>query len=257
MVQDRDWGRMRKPQHSGKGTNSDPLQGAIVHHDLEKGYLIIDKPAGLPVHSTVDNILENVAAAAGRSILKSEKDYLRKELKEGVKPKEPSFKKEKKEALIYVATPQRLDQSTSGLLVIATKKIFASYFAKLLRKKTDIQLRQSEENYMPEQVGAVNKRYRCLVCVIPKRINGEVTSMWDEIDELRSYVESQSIVRHYLEQSKRSPRLFVPTPDLDKKSSWLECLMKISKVGDTYPVIGNTASSTLSKALWSSEGAFH
>ena len=37
---------------------------------------------------------------------------------------------------VYVATPQRLDQNTSGLFVMATKKPFAAYFAQLLRGKT-------------------------------------------------------------------------------------------------------------------------
>jgi 23S rRNA-/tRNA-specific pseudouridylate synthase len=39
------------------------------------------------------------------------------------------------EQFVYVATPQRLDQNTTGLLVVATKKSFAAYFAKLLRTK--------------------------------------------------------------------------------------------------------------------------
>jgi hypothetical protein len=234
------------------------LPGAIVGQDSEKGYVVINKPAGLPVHSTVDNILENVAAAVGRSILESDRGTLKEKMIQ--RESTAHSGKGKKEALVYVVAPQRLDQNTAGLLVIGTKKIFAAYFANLLRKKTDMQLKKGKEIGVSSTGSAINKKYRCLACVIPKGSEGEVlesTSMWDEIELLRSHVDSQSIVRHYLEQSKKSPRLFASAPNPDEKSTWLECLMKLSKVGNVYPVIGGEASSELSRALWGQEGVLY
>jgi 23S rRNA-/tRNA-specific pseudouridylate synthase len=74
-----------------------------------------------------------------------------------------SKRKEKVDPLVYVTTPQRLDQNTSGLFVLATKKTFAAYFAKLLRKKTDKEL--NTENYPSSSNNDIQKKYRCLVCV--------------------------------------------------------------------------------------------
>jgi len=46
------------------------LPGILIAEDREKGYLIVNKPPGVPVHATVDNVLENVSAAVGRSLLR-------------------------------------------------------------------------------------------------------------------------------------------------------------------------------------------
>ena len=261
-IHDRNWeGKYDPRQLVGENSISNSLPGAIVGQDVEKGYIVINKPAGLPVHATVDNILENVAAVVGRSILKNDGVMLEEKVIEMAERQSTTqLHKKKKETLIYVVTPQRLDQDTSGLLVIGTKKIFAAYFANLLRKKTDIQLRKTELMNVSLTGSAINKTYRCLVCVIPKASTGHVLesiSMWDEIEQLRSHVENQSVVRHYLEQSKKTPRIFAPTPDQEGMVTWLECLMKLSKIGKVYPVIGSKESSELSRALWGKEGAFH
>ena len=71
---------------------------------------------------------------------------------------------------MYVATPQRLDQNTSGLFVAATSKRFAAHFAKLLRKKTDKLLNGKDDN-IPTSSNGIQKKYRCLVC-----INGGLTA---------------------------------------------------------------------------------
>lgn len=81
-----------------------------------------------------------------------------------------SRRKTKKDPLVYVATPQRLDQNTSGLFVAATSKSFAAYFAKLLRKKTD-KLLNSQDDIIPTSNNSIQKKYRCLVC-----INGGLTT---------------------------------------------------------------------------------
>lgn len=85
--------------------------GVIVAMN-KKHWMVIDKPPHIPVHMTVDNRRENAA-------------YCLQEAE--------NFE-------TYISTPQRLDQNTSGLLVIARSKVFANYFAKLLANKTEQQL---------------------------------------------------------------------------------------------------------------------
>ena len=70
-VNDYDWGA-----NSGDATG----RGVVVAKDDEIGYMIVDKPAGIPVHGTVDNVLENVAAAVGRSLLEGREAKLRQKI---------------------------------------------------------------------------------------------------------------------------------------------------------------------------------
>jgi Pseudouridylate synthases, 23S RNA-specific len=189
----------------------EPNPGVIVYENVDKGYLVVNKPSGVPVHPTVDNILENVVAAVGRALVSKQKNNHEwiynisinvtdcKTSSSGIMDKEdislPSRrkqqsdgnqknrKKKKVDPLIYVATPQRLDHNTSGLFVVATRKEFAAYFAKLLRVKTEAHLRSgvvsnSNNNTSFGQTvdGNVQKRYRCLVCIQPgnrKNENGK------------------------------------------------------------------------------------
>jgi len=135
VTSDHDWGRT---------IDADGV-GVVVARDDDLGYIVIDKPAGVPVHSTVDNTLENVSAAIGRSLLAQKM----RDMKNKQSTQDPSNdsmgsnhqnsdpkrgdqrrrRKQKLEPFVYVTTPQRLDQNTSGLLVVSTKKTFAAYFA--------------------------------------------------------------------------------------------------------------------------------
>jgi 23S rRNA-/tRNA-specific pseudouridylate synthase len=222
--------------------------GAIIAEDTEKGYIVVSKPPGVPVHPTVDNVLENVAGAVGRSILKRDWSKL-ENLEETQITFQPNQKlKQKDESLVYVVAPQRLDQNTSGVFVVATKKIFASYFAKLLRSKTDAQLASNEKvNSGNVAMDHVQKRYKCLVCVIPKHeTNGIPTSAWEEVQKLTAMTQSYSIVRHYLEPSFKAPRVFSSKFHKD----WLECMLRIKQTGNAIPLIGDEASETLVRKLW-------
>lgn len=239
-------------------TDSD-LPGAIIAQDIEKGYIVVSKPPGAPVHPTVDNVLENVAGAVGRSML--QKDWSKFENMNIPELEDISTTKQRKQKskqatdpLIYVVTPQRLDQNTSGVFVVATKKIFASYFAKLLRTKTDAQLEANDSKQVHldgnSALDHVQKRYRCLVCVSPNNAeSGDIpTSMWKEVEKLKALVKGNTIVRHFLEPSFKSPRVF----SAEYNEEWLECLLKLKKVGCPVPILGNASSSLISK-LWGCE----
>lgn len=257
-VNEYDWG-------AKSGENND--RGVVVAKDDEIGYLIVDKPAGLPVHGTVDNALENVAAAVGRSLLESRENKLREAIANRIKlghdeeffdmsnstdrKKKRKKDKQKKEPLVYISNPQRLDQNTSGLFVLSTKKVFASYFAKLLRMKTDVQLADDTRTDC-----AVHKTYRCLVCACPGQADvsngGKTNSATDELARLRRYAEERSTVRHWLEPSIRAPKTFAA---VQGDSSWAECILKVKQVGDAFPVVGSEAANKLSRALWEEEGS--
>ena len=160
--------------------------------------------------------------------------------KENVKRKRRG-KTEKKQHAIYVATPQRLDQNTSGLVAVATKKCFAAYFAELLRKKTSAQLSQGGSSRSEDC--RVHKAYRCLVCISPSA----ESSMASEVKKLRDY----GIMRHYLEPSIRAPKRFLADiPHYAESAAWAECLLKITRIGRVCTVVGNAPSETLSDNLW-------
>jgi 23S rRNA-/tRNA-specific pseudouridylate synthase len=166
-------------------TSSGELPGVIVSENAEIGYIILNKPAGVPVHPTVDNDLENVAGSIGRALVKTRRNELEAFIMEAQQKENSTYTnhlnetvsrrnwKQKEETPLYVVTPQRLDQNTSGLFVVATKKVFASYFAKLLRSKTDAHLSPESFGAARASMGQIQKQYRCLVCIQPSRQDSE------------------------------------------------------------------------------------
>jgi 23S rRNA pseudouridine1911/1915/1917 synthase len=78
-------------------------QTTIVHHD--ENFIVVNKPAGIPVHATLDNRAENVAHQISAAL--------------GVS--------------VYVT--QRLDAAVSGLIVFARTQRFQQEFNQLLRER--------------------------------------------------------------------------------------------------------------------------
>jgi 23S rRNA-/tRNA-specific pseudouridylate synthase len=155
--------------------------------------------------------------------------------------------KAKQPPLIYVTAPHRLDQNTSGVYLVATRKPFSAYFAKLLRQKTKEQLLVSgnttgisgdERNPQDGQDSdddtdnaLIHKTYKCLVCVFngnndndnanannKNNITSEVetntfhngTDTDNGVNVLNDYQQSRDIMVHYLEPSMRAPKTFLP-----------------------------------------------
>lgn len=73
----------------------------------EEDYVVIDKPGGVPTVPTVDNLYENCLHMTGRAI----------------------------EARGPLRVTHRLDQPTSGVLVLAKTKAFCSHFNQLLSER--------------------------------------------------------------------------------------------------------------------------
>ncbi|GAX10434.1 hypothetical protein FisN_21Lh133 [Fistulifera solaris] len=193
-----------------KSYASSDKPGIIVARNATKGWMVIDKPPNVPVHMTVDNSRENVASCL-EEVLRS-----------------------------YVTTPQRLDQNTSGLLVVSTSKVFANYYADLLRHKTALQLEVNQTQETEHFRDYIHKKYRCLVC-LQEDDDRSILEAARELQQLRG-----SIIRHYLEPSIRAPKHFV-AETFD--SAWLECLLRITGTSDVYALVGH--GQELANNLWS------
>lgn len=198
--------------------------GVIMAEDESKGWLVINKPAAVPIHMTVDNCLENVQTRLQKARRKDEDN------------EDP-----------YVGIVQRLDQNTSGLVTIATNKEFAAYFSNVLRTKT-------AQLGMGGGVG-VHKVYKCLVCLVPPSTPAEPWSMAAAYEFLRNA--KNETIRHWLEPSIRAPKRYVSelpsdwqAPANRAEATWLESLLKITYVGDPHALIGNAAGETLSQQLF-------
>jgi len=146
-----DWGKSIDRSELSPG-------GTIVAQDDTIGYIVVQKPGAVPVHASVDNLLENVCAALGRAMIQGQ------------------------QTPTYISAAQRLDQDTSGLFVVCTKPEFAAYFSKLLRNKTDSHLgmnsnTKEKKNHLAGEhiLDGIHKRYRCLVCLLDSNVQGETT----------------------------------------------------------------------------------
>jgi 23S rRNA-/tRNA-specific pseudouridylate synthase len=191
--------------------NQDPwsfIRNAVVHQDLEHGYVVIDKPGGIPPHASVDNAKENILAVV--------KDYYDMTTRKNVVtpstlPRTDSSNDQTHLHLPLSTVPHRLDTDTQGLQILSSQA-FASYMGKLLEQKTFQHVMQSTNSTTvspppqapspsPVPSMAVQKRYRCLVC-IPNRMV--------QYKRLQDFQFQQTIITHYVDkQSKTLPKVFV------------------------------------------------
>jgi len=232
-----DWGKHKNTENNDDDHDGKP--GVIVKKDASKGWIVIDKPANVPVHMTVDNRVENAATCLEQALLAARR------------PNNPESSMTEQ---LYVTAPQRLDQNTSGLIVFAMTKVFANYFAGLLRNKTAHQLNGQGDDHVDERLRAgVHKLYRCLVCIVGDHDHAlSGTSGWSVLQAvkmLRDYQTEDRVMRHYLEPSVRAPKRFAANAEAE---DWAECLLKIKKVGDVCALVGNAPGRALAAALWDS-----
>jgi hypothetical protein len=76
---------------------------------------------------------------------------------------------------------------------------------------------------------------------------GLPTSLAEEVERLHRFANDNTIIRHWLEPNFRAPHVYSDEYSKD----WLECLLRITRVGKVIPV---DDSCELSKLLWSSDG---
>mmetsp|Transcript_9414 Transcript_9414/g.23095 ORF Transcript_9414/g.23095 Transcript_9414/m.23095 type:complete len:631 (+) Transcript_9414:195-2087(+) len=158
-------------------------------HATKLGFAVLNKPAGMPSHSTVDNAVENLL-------------YQYK-----------TFRK-----LEYASLPQRLDTETSGLVLIATHPYFATHFSKLLEQKS----RAASKCITTASVSplplvssniSIRKSYRCLVA-FPK--DSSATTQ-DYIQ--KTFIQTQKIVEHYVDANSRAPKFFVDAHNFNESDA--------------------------------------
>jgi 23S rRNA-/tRNA-specific pseudouridylate synthase len=139
---------------------------------------------------------------------------------------------------VHVAVQQRrdgcLDTATSGLLAIATKAAFTTYMNKLLNKQQ------------------VTRHFKALVCV-------KDTGTLSKLEHFQS---SGTIVTHYLDPKSPTPKHFYRHKPKDSKKEFLECKMRIVKIGDdnfraacVRSVYKDSVDSSLAHRLWGPDSA--
>eukprot|EP00526_Cylindrotheca_closterium_P007005 CAMPEP_0113624752 /NCGR_PEP_ID=MMETSP0017_2-20120614/12771_1 /TAXON_ID=2856 /ORGANISM="Cylindrotheca closterium" /LENGTH=727 /DNA_ID=CAMNT_0000534815 /DNA_START=99 /DNA_END=2282 /DNA_ORIENTATION=- /assembly_acc=CAM_ASM_000147 len=253
-VYEQDWREYNDKSSSGDTDNSHQKGKNPRIVRTGNGFYVIDKPPLVPVHATVDNCLENVAHQL-----------------EFHNPHQD-----------YVATTQRIDINTSGLLVVATKPEFAAYFSSLLRRKTKNTLKQQEKEQQlqdklvnsttdenvslsnstnsttsppPPRGANIEKQYKCLVCI--QETNGlSAIDSWQTLKNLQD----SGVVRHYLEASERAPKRFevdipekIEGEDNDESADrkWYECLLQVKRVSPLIPI--PTPDCQLAQSLWAQQ----
>mmetsp|Transcript_1825 Transcript_1825/g.4227 ORF Transcript_1825/g.4227 Transcript_1825/m.4227 type:complete len:713 (-) Transcript_1825:56-2194(-) len=273
-VYEKNW---TKPMSLSSSSSSSSISSVTTENnaivDVGDGYVVLDKPALVPVHATVDNGVENVIYRL-----------------EHCNPTTNINMQEEQLLEPYFAPVQRLDINTSGLFVVATEPDFARYMADQLRRKTssltDISApTKSNTSSLPSSL--VEKTYRCLVCLSDSDEESAAEG-WERLSKLtchdvplhaqdddrtsdesgaRSLQNDGPIVRHYLKVSDKAPKEFTGTiPQLDNKedrNQWLECLLQIISVSEPINIYhddkeedginGDRSRPSLASALWPSQ----
>jgi 23S rRNA-/tRNA-specific pseudouridylate synthase len=140
---------------------------------------------------------------------------------------------ERKGRKIHVVVPQRrdgsLDTSTSGLLAVATKSPFINYLNKLLNKHQ------------------FERRFKALVCVKNP----------ESMSQLEHFQTAGTIVTHYVDPKSPTPKRFYRHKPKDSKKEWLECKLRIVKIGDedfraacVRSLYKDSVDSSLAHRLW-------
>ena len=170
------------------------LRGVKDPQDIEAtklAFAVLNKPPGVPSHSTVDNAVENLLYHYQR------------------------FRK-----LDYASLPQRLDTETSGLVLVATHPDLATYFSKLLEQKS----RTASKSITPTSTSSlplvssdasIQKCYRCLV-TFP-----EDSLVTTQAFLRTTYIQTQKIVEHYVDANSRAPKTFVDADNFNESDAYV------------------------------------
>jgi 23S rRNA-/tRNA-specific pseudouridylate synthase len=188
--------------------------GADCSTEDTVAFAVLNKPVGMPSHSTVDNAVENLL-----------------------------YQYQTHRKIGYASLPQRLDTETSGLVLVTTLPTFATYFSKLLEQKSTAQNTNPSLTARP----SIQKQYRCLV-TFP---NGSSEDIRNSIQ--KDYVQTRKIVEHFVDANSNAPKTFVSACKFHKideaitkeKSSahsagsthkWQLCKLRILSMTDPIPI---------------------
>lgn len=229
------------------------IRDFIVVNEMETiGLVIVNKAGGIPSHPTVDNSVENVLCIVKKTLNQPRISCINK----------------------YLSTvPYRLDVDTSGLQMVCTAT-FASYYGKLLEAKSrgHSSLACQDESTTNGSLD-LRKRYRCLVCIYDRHHlnqseeDSETNSVncQTQCQRLRRLCESEAVITHYMDKNDRSaPKKFfdrIPPTDQRNQKTWLDCRLKILRVGPLIRVSNglnekehmSCSFSDITSSLWNNE----
>lgn len=170
----------------------DAKDGVIVYENNEVGFAVINKPGGMPCHSTISNHAEDVVDMFGAALKQRSGD-------DDHKP--------------FLSVPLRVETEMHGLILAATKKEFCHYMTKRLETKA------VAENGDDNHYGGVTKTYRCLVCIKDP----------NDIDRIEKM--AGRTIEHYVDVRSPTPKKFVRNKPKSSNHQWEHCLMRILNVG--------------------------
>lgn len=170
----------------------DEKDGVIVYEDNDLGFTVLNKPGGMPCHSTQSNHKEDVASMFSAGL------------------KQRSSSTDESKHATFLSLPLRVEPEMHGLVLAATKKEFCSFMTK--------QLESSNNNGTNNNV-EVTKTYRCLVCIKDP----------DDIDRIEKLI--NRTIEHYVDVRSPTPKKFVRNKPKSSNHEWQQCLMKITSIG--------------------------
>jgi len=175
----------------------DKKDGVIVYEDTDIGFVVLNKPGGMPCHSTLSNHAEDVVSMFGAELRERSDDKL----------KNP-----------FLSLPLRVEPEMHGLILAATKKECCSYMTKQLESgNTSATPENGNEQKKPK--AGLTKTYRCLVCIKDP----------DDIDKIENMV--GKIIEHYVDVKSATPKKFMRFRPKNSNHEWSKCQMKITSVG--------------------------
>jgi len=187
------------------GLMPDSKDGVIVYEDKETGFAILNKPGGMPSHSTMSNHAEDVSSMFGAALKQRAGDDSKGH---------------------FLSFPIRIEPEMNGLMLASTKKEFCSYMTRQLNqtsapnKENDPANAENPANNCANKkspnLAGVTKTYRCLVCIKNP----------DDIDRVEQLV--GQTIEHYVNVQLPAPKKFLshktkPNQDL--------CLLRIVGMG--------------------------
>lgn len=215
---------------------------AIMYDDKEDlGFLVVNKPYGVPSHATVDNGVENV-------------------LYQLQKQQQHEQQEKTSHSTSSLSLPQRLDIETSGLLLVSTKTEFASYMGKLLQQKSYIVSETTCDGQRAKRFTtsttncSIQKQYQCLV-----QLSSSCQKYYEQqrVQFIQELEKSNGFVTHYLDTHSSAPKTFVAeqvyqvqqqeqsdktyinnknNKSIDcnqqqKQQRWLKCVLRVLDIG--------------------------
>jgi len=172
--------------------------------DKDTGFAILNKPGGMPSHSTMSNHAEDVSSMFGAA------------LKQRVGDDSKGH---------FLSFPIRIEPEMNGLMLAATKKEFCSYMTRQLNQtsapnKENDPATENPENDCADKkspnLGGVTKTYRCLVCIKNP----------DDIDRVEQL--AGQTIEHYVNVQLPAPKKFLTHKT---KPNQELCLLRIVGVG--------------------------